>query len=249
MRTGYDFGYSWLIGYGLVIPLGAGAVFAVLAIWRRWSRWVIAASGALMVWAATGLVLSMVAFGLNRPMELPTPKFLSAGRGRVLDVGAGSGRAAIGVLLARPAATAVGIDIYRGYWGIDDNTPERFMYNARVAGVADRAEARVGDARELPLEDATFDAAVSSFAIDHLPRAGQPKALAEVARVLQPGGQFLLLIVNADWMAWLVSPHAIAHHPRQDPTRWRAMLEQAGFVIEEEGTRPATRYWLTRKHR
>ena len=27
------------------------------------------------------------------------------------------------------------------------------MLNARIAGVADRAEAKVGDARELPLDD------------------------------------------------------------------------------------------------
>jgi hypothetical protein len=35
-----------------------------------------------------------------------------------------------------------------GYWGIDENTPERFMKNARIAGVAERAAARVGDMRE-----------------------------------------------------------------------------------------------------
>jgi ubiquinone/menaquinone biosynthesis C-methylase UbiE len=139
----------------------------------------------------------------------------------------------------------VGLDLYdEGMW--PGNTPERFMRNARIAGVADRAEARKGDMRALPFPDASFDAVVSSYAIDHLSREGRAEAIAEVARVLEWGGAFLLLIVNADRWTFLVSP-AIAHHPRQDPARWRALLEQSGFAIEEEGTPPVTRYWLARK--
>ena len=78
--------------------------------------------------------------------------------------------------------------------------------------------------------------------IDHLRNEGKVKALSEVARVLKPRGEFLLLIVNADWMTRLFSPHALGHHPRQDPARWRTLLDQAGFAIEEEGTDPATLY-------
>ena len=114
---------------------------------------------------------------LNSPMPLPTERFLRAGAGRVLDVGAGSGRAAVGVLIARPHVTATGVDIYSGYWGIDGNTPERFMANARIAGVADRASARVGDMRQLPFGDGEFDAVVSSYAIDHLPGPSARKRL------------------------------------------------------------------------
>lgn len=123
---------------------------------------------------------------------------------RILDAGAGSGRAAVGVLLARPRATVTGLDIYQGYWGIDDNTPERFMTNARLAGAVDRAEARTGDMRDMPFEDAAFDAVVSAYAIDHLRQDGRVKSVA-------------------------------------------TLLEQGGFGVEEEGTRPATLYFLARK--
>jgi SAM-dependent methyltransferase len=240
----YDFGYSASVRYGMVAPLILAGILAGLALWRSWPSWVFVPVAVLALWA----VVAVVALNamLNRPMTLPTERFLTSGGGRVLDVGAGSGRAAIGVLLARPQTTAVGVDIYRDYWGIDENTPERFMRNATIAGVATRASARVGDMRQLPFGDAEFDAVVSSYAIDHLRRAERPKAIAEVARVLKPGGEFLLLVVQVDWRTWLVSP-LLAHHPSQSPEPWRAWLREGGFSLEEDGTAFSTLYLLARK--
>ena len=242
----YDFGYTWYIGYGLAIPLALAAALFGLAWWRRWPRWVTALSVVLSIWALVGLFLINIAWGINEPMELPASRFLASGAGRVLDAGAGSGRAAIGVLLARPEATVTGLDVYSGYWGIDDNTPERFMKNARIAGAANRADTRTGDIRDMPFHDGEFDAVVSSYAIDHLRRVDLAKGVSEVARVLKPEGEFLLLLVNPDWLTWVFAP-PIAHHPRPDPTRWRSLLEEAGFSVVEEGTKPATLYFLTQK--
>ena len=207
-------------------------------------RWAFIPLAVVALWAAAAVVVLNAI--LNRPMPLPTERFLTSGSGRVLDVGAGSGRAAIGVLLARPRTTAMGVDIYSGDWGIDENTPARFMRNARIAGVAERAAARVGDMRELPFGDGEFDAVVSSYAIDHLRRAERPKAIAEVARVLKPGGEFLLMIIHVDWKTWLVSP-MLAHHPSQNPEPWRTLLQENGFNLEEEGTRFTTLYFHAKK--
>jgi methylase of polypeptide subunit release factors len=55
---------------------------------------------------------------LNLPLELPTQQFLSRGAGRVLDGGAGSGRASLMVLLERPQAEVLAVDLYQGYFGI-----------------------------------------------------------------------------------------------------------------------------------
>jgi SAM-dependent methyltransferase len=240
----YDFGYSWSVRYAMLLPLVVAGGIAAFAAWRSWSRWVIIPMTIIALWAAAAIVILNAM--LNRPMPLPTERFLTSGSGRVLDVGAGSGRASIGVLLARPHTTAVGVDIYSGYWGIDQNTPERFMKNARIAGVAERAAARVGDMRELPFGNGEFDAVVSSYAIDHLPRGERPKAIAEVARVLKPGGEFLLSIIRVDWKTWLVSP-LLAHHPSQDPEPWRALLRDNGFTLQEEGTPFTTLYFLAKK--
>jgi SAM-dependent methyltransferase len=240
----YDFGYTWSIRYAMLVPLVLAGALAGVALLRSWPGWVYVPMAVVAVWAAAAvLILNAM---LNRPMSLPTQTFLTSGSGRVLDVGAGSGRAAIGVLLARPNATAVGVDIYSGYWGIDENTPERFMRNARIAGVAERAGARIGDMRQLPFGDGEFDAVVSSYAIDHLRRDERPKAIAEVARVLKPGGEFLLMIIKVDWRTWLVSP-LLAHHPSQRPEPWRAVLKENGFSVEEEGTPFTTLYFLAKK--
>jgi ubiquinone/menaquinone biosynthesis C-methylase UbiE len=241
----YDFGYSWSVRYAMIAPLIVAGSLAALAAWRSWPRWVFILATLMALWAAGAVVVLNVM--LNSPMPLPTERFLRAGAGRVLDVGAGSGRAAVGVLIARPHVTATGVDIYSGYWGIDGNTPERFMANARIAGVADRASARAGDMRQLPFGDGEFDAVVSSYAIDHLRRAERPKAIAEVARVLEPGGEFLLMIIRVDWRTCLVSP-LLAHHPSQNPEPWRELLQQHGFSVEEEGTPFTTLYFLARKH-
>ena len=85
-------------------------------------------------------------------MAPPTDRFASSGSGRFVDIGAGSGRATIGLLLARPRVHVTAVDIYKGYYGIDDNRPERLIRNASIAGVADRVSVVVGDARALPLE-------------------------------------------------------------------------------------------------
>ena len=243
----YEFGYSWPITWGLLVPLVVFGGLAVVGLRLKWRRWLVIGSSVVALWAIAGLLITHFLFRLSLPLELPTQQFLSSGTGRVVDIGAGSGRAAIGVLLARPRVTVTAVDIYRGYYGIDDNTPERFMRNARIAGVADRAEAKVGDARELPLESGAYDAAISLAAIDHIRRAEIPKALGEAARVLKPRGEFLLMVVNVDHWAMVASPHAIGHHPRADASRWRTMIDSAGFDIVEEGTQPAVLYFLTRK--
>lgn len=243
----YDFGYSWSITWGLLIPVVLFGLIAAAGMWLRWRRWLVAASALVVIWGVVGLLITHALFRINLPMAPPTDGFASSGSGRYLDIGAGSGRATVGLLLARPASHVTAVDIYEGYYGIDDNRPERLMRNAHIAGVAERASVVVGDARALPLETASYDGVISVAAIDHLPRAGIPKALAEAARVLKPRGEFLLAVVNVDWWALMASPHALGHHPRTDPKRWRSLLESAGFTIVEQGTQPAVLYFLCRK--
>jgi len=247
----YDFGYGWALLWFHAVPFALGLLGLGAGAWLHWRGWVVAVSALLAAWGFAGLFFMHVVGGINAPMRVMSDQFLASDRGRFLDIGAGSGRAAIGVLQARPHTTATAVDIYSGYFGIGDNTPARFRANARIAGVADRVdEVKVGDMRKLPFGDAAFDAAVSTYAVDHIPRRDIPVALREIARVLKPGSAFLLGIVNPDvWVrVTMPIPHfGLAAHHAQDPKRWHAMLEEAGFEVREEGTRPATLYWLALK--
>ena len=242
----YDFGYSWWITWGQIVPIVLFGALAALGAWLRWRRWVVIACSLVVIWGIAALVVIHGMFRLNLPVPPATETFLAGGTGRIVDIGAGSGRATVGLLLARPRVTVTAVDIYRGYFGIDANTPDRLMKNARIAGVDARADAKVGDARQLPFGDGELDGAISVAAIDHVPRNDIPKALTEAARVLKPGGEFLLTLVNVDAWVWFASP-PMAHHPRAIPDRWRAMLSSAGFDIVEEGRQPGALYFFCRK--
>jgi SAM-dependent methyltransferase len=246
----YDFGYGFLWNYGhllAVVPFGLLALVA----WRlRWPRFAAVGALAVSLWGLVGLWIVQFPMRLNLPLKLPTERFLAAGGGRVLDGGAGSGRAALMVLEARLAATVVAVDLYEGYFGIEDNTPARLMANAEKAGVADRVEARVGDLRELPLEDASFDGAVSAFVIDHLSAEGIERSLAEIERVLKPGGQFLLMVINPDPWVRIAYPFFVHHGyfgGRTSHDLWRRRLEEAGLGVVESGTVPATLWILAER--
>jgi SAM-dependent methyltransferase len=98
---------------------------------------------------------------------------------RVLDIAAGSGNAAIQAALR-------GSDVVAS-----DLTPELFDPGRRRAaehGV--ELEWVEADAEDLPFEDASFDAAISTFGIMFAPR--QSVAAAELARVVRPGGRIAL---------------------------------------------------------
>ncbi len=243
----YDFDYTWPWTLGHLIVASTLLLLAGL-IWRSdWSRWAAGTAGVLAVWALTGALVVHGPMRFNRPLDLPTERFLASGVGRVLDAGAGSGRSALMVLLARPQATVTALDLFLDGYGIGENTPDRLRANARTAGVEDRLTVQVGDVRDMPLESGTFDAVVSAYAIDHLDSDGIRGSLAEVARVLRPGGELLLMVVNPDGWTRVAFPLLASHGyfgGRGAPERWRAAVVEAGFEVVETGNAPATLYVL-----
>ena len=247
----FDFGYPWWMTWGHLIPLVLFGLLA-LAAWRlAWSTWIVAVSGTLALWGLAGFLIMNQVLSVRQPLPPPTPQFLPDGSGRVLDMGAGSGRATLMVLQTRPKTTVVALDIYSGYWGISDNTPERLKRNATAGGAASRVEVQVADMRELPFPDSSFDGVVSSFAIDHLRRDDVPRALREAARVLRPGGQILIMNLNLDGWIRVALPTLPGHGyfgREQDTNRWRTALTEAGFDVVEQGTQPGTNYFLGQKN-
>ncbi|TAK34559.1 MAG: arsenite methyltransferase [Chloroflexota bacterium] len=116
------------------------------------------------------------AFGCGNPLS-----FAGVRPGDVvLDIGSGAG---IDVLLAAgivgPAGKVIGLDF----------TPEmiaRATQNASRAS-ANNVEFRLGDAEQIPVDDASVDWVISNCVINLAP--DKRKVFAEIARVLKPGGR------------------------------------------------------------
>jgi SAM-dependent methyltransferase len=241
MRSLIDFGYTWPWTHGHLVIVAVGLALLVVAWIRRW-HWLPTLVLALVtVWAIAAFVVVQSVLRFNDLPTLPTPAYLASGTGRVLDLGAGSGRSSIMVLLERPKTTLVALDNFSATY-IKDHGPDKLRANLRAAGVDARADVVSADMRTLPFPDASFDALVSTYAIDHLPRNDIPGALSEAARVVKPGGEFLLEIMYPDgWMRFAYGPFMMhGANAAQIRTRWPSMMEQAGFRVVEQGTAPAS---------
>lgn len=115
------------------------------------------------------------------------------GSERVLDVGCGRGLVLVGAAKRLTAGgTAVGVDLWQQQ-DLAGNRPDATLENARLEGVADRVEVRTADMREIPFPDGSFDVVLSMNAIHNIySGAGRDAAIAEIARVLKPGGAVLI---------------------------------------------------------
>jgi ArsR family transcriptional regulator len=109
---------------------------------------------------------------------------------------------------------------------VDDSAAMLQAAKKRLQGI-ENVELRRGDLEALPIDDARLDAATLALVLHHLPEPG--RALAEVARVLKPGGRLLAI----DML-----PHDRESYRQQMGHVWlgfsdehvRRMLEESGFV-------------------
>jgi 2-polyprenyl-6-hydroxyphenyl methylase/3-demethylubiquinone-9 3-methyltransferase len=111
------------------------------------------------------------------------------GRVRVLDVGCGAGFLANE--LARQGHRVTGVDAAPGTLA----TAERHDTTRSVRYT-------VADALRLPFDDGTFDVVCAMDFLEHVERPAA--VIAEIARVLAPGGQFFFHTFNRNVLAWLV---------------------------------------------
>jgi SAM-dependent methyltransferase len=112
---------------------------------------------------------------------------------RVLDLGCGGGRHAFEAY--RRGAQVVAFDYDAGQL-----PPVRGMFGAMLAegesGPPAAARVMAGDATAMPFPDGSFDRVIAAEILEHVPR--DQRAMAEIARVLRPGG--IAAITVPSWL-------------------------------------------------
>lgn len=148
----------------------------------------------------------------------------SRATGRVLEIAVGTGR---NLAFYPPEVTLVGIELSPAMAAIA---------RQRAADVGRAIELHIGDAQALPFDDASFDSVVCTLSLCTIP--DHAKAIAEMARVLRPGGKLLLLdhIGSRWWPVWLVLKFLELFSARSGEYLTRRplpLLAPAGFSVTE----------------
>jgi SAM-dependent methyltransferase len=148
---------------------------------------------------------------------------------RVLDAGCGEG------VLVEDYADRLAIE------GVDDNYQSAHVRRASILAV--------------PAPDASFDRVLCLDVLEHLQYADQPKALAELWRVLAPGGELLVTVPNLAHLqsrvrflvgGRLMRTASPLKHPGDRPYgEYLELARRAGFtLVSHRGIFP-TVPWLT----
>ncbi|MGH2516918.1 MAG: class I SAM-dependent methyltransferase [Ktedonobacterales bacterium] len=166
---------------------------------------------------------------------------------RVLEAGVGTG--AVFVELARaaaPTARPIGEPNVSGL----DASPEMLavtrerIYAAHLDGVTD---VRRGDVRALPYADDSFDVVFCSYMLDLLPSSAIAVALAELRRVLRPGGRLALVALspgNTPFARAFTAAYETLYRRRPNWLAGCRPIELAAYVTAAGFTIAARREWF-----
>lgn len=173
------------------------AAAATLAAWRLYSRRPLE-----RIVSHEGLDDPDLVQAFNRVAAMPQMRLLRwfvarraielMPRGVAVDLGCGPGHLVIKLAQMAPQMQVTGLDL-------SDEMLAEAEIQARMAGLADRISFRRGDAEQIPFPDASLDLVVSTLSLHHW---SKPIAvLDELARVLRPGGAFLIADLRRDLAA------------------------------------------------
>ncbi len=172
----------------------------------------------------------------------------------ILDVATGTGDFAIESLRILKPLKIIGVDISSGMLAV---AKEKIAKK----GLQDRFEVQLGDSEKLQFEDNTFDAVTVAFGVRNFENL--PQGLADIRRVLKPGGRAVILelsnptafpikqlyhfyfhkftpamgkLISKDSSAYAYLPESVANFP--DGKRFAAITKEVGFT--ETKVRPQT---------
>jgi demethylmenaquinone methyltransferase/2-methoxy-6-polyprenyl-1,4-benzoquinol methylase len=135
------------------------------------------------------LITRLLSFGRDRVWKARLIEMAGAGRGTAaLDLACGTGDIAFGI--AERGADVVGLDVTLG-----------MLQLARGKAGRPPVQFVAGDMMALPFPDASFDVVSTGYGIRNVPRIDP--VLAEIHRVLRPGGVLLSLDFDRPERTWM----------------------------------------------
>jgi len=123
-------------------------------------------------------------------------------RGKAVDLGCGPGYLAVEMAQQAPELRVTGVDLSNEMLAEAEDYAQR-------QNMAQSVSFRSGDVQELPFADGSVDLVVSTLSLHHW--RDPVAALDEVARVLRPGGSFLIFDLRRDlalpgWLLlWIIT--------------------------------------------
>lgn len=168
-------------------------------------------------------ILQTLLFGPSRRALLKRIQDQKIESPKILDIGSGTGQFPEVLYHALPEARVWALDLVRGM--LEGG-------NRRWQQYADRIVPVQGDSESLPFESGSFDVLTCANSFHHYPN--QAKAVAEMCRVLKPGGCLMLIdgYRDAPW-GWFIYDLCVAsiegnvHHASAKEVQ--AMMTSAGF--------------------
>lgn len=148
---------------------------------------------------------------------------------KVLDLGCGTGTLTILIKQAYPEAEVT---------GLDGDPQVLAIGRAKAARTGTVINWDQGFSYQLPYSDNSYDDVLSSLLFHHLTRENKQRTLAEVYRVLRPGGQFQLADLSRPRTLWarIVSPLMARLEDASDNHKGLlpVMMQKAGFVLARD---------------
>jgi len=177
-------------------------------------------------------VYDLLAEHTEQPMREKGLARLAAQPGdQVLEIGCGTGHCLVELAKAvGPSGTVHGIDISDAMLSLSRALLEE-------TGLAGRVELHRGDGARMPYPDDSFDGVFTSFTLELFDTPEIPVVLAEVKRVLKPGGRLAVVSLSKEGKQGLVMrafEWTHKHFPNLmdcRPIYVRRAIEAAGFSV------------------
>jgi SAM-dependent methyltransferase len=237
----FGWSFGWMNMFWMAAP-----VFTIASVW-------VYIFNPQMIWLS--LILFLISLNLwagnftlraskqKDYMTLPFVDLFTKGSAEVLDAGCGSGRTTIGLSKVMKSGTITAFDRFDSDY-IENGGKALIERNLKIEDITDRVKICEGDVTEMEFTENYFDAAISSFMMDHLGKYKED-ALKEICRTLKPGGRFLLIVFVPGYATFSV--FNVMCFTLTSRKGWRSLFVKNNFKLMEEGIINSGVYFLIEK--